>query len=342
MVGGVTTAASIIPQVRRPRVAVLTSPTTPPLPNRDRLEQLADLTLTDAPGLGTALRGAEVLLLWDFFSGALQEHWESADALEWAHVAAAGVDALIFPALQASSVVVTRSPGVFDRPIAEFVLGAVLAHDKQLLRSRELQQRHVWQHREVILTQGSTALVVGTGGIGRECARLLRLLGMHVRGVGRVARAADPDFGEVVASDDLARHVGWADHLVLAAPLTPATRGLVDAEVLAAMRPTAHLVNVGRGALVDEPALLAALRGARVAAATLDVFAVEPLPPEHPFWDLPQVAISAHMCGDYVGWRAALARVFEDNLGRWVRGEPLPGRIDLTTGYAARTPREAR
>jgi phosphoglycerate dehydrogenase-like enzyme len=176
-------------------------------------------------------------------------------------------------------------------------------------------------------------LVVGTGGIGREIARLLRVAGLEVRGVGRVARADDPDFGEVIASSELKAAAGWADHLILAAPLTEATRGLVDDQVLSAMKPDAHLVNVARGPLVDEKALLAALRTGQIGAATLDVFDTEPLPPGHPLWDAPGVTITAHMSGDVAGWQDTLAKQFATNVRHWLAGEPLLNVVDKKLGY---------
>ena len=317
----------------RPRVVVLTTAATPVPAGLTAWGGLADVTLSGAAELPDTLPGADVLLLWDFFSTALRDHWASASALRWVHVAAAGVDATLFPELRRSEVVVTNSAGVFDRPVAEFVLAAVLAHDKQVHVSSALQRERRWLHREVASTAGGRALVVGTGGIGRATARLLRAVGMEVRGAGRVGRRDDPDLGLVVPSDELAEHVGWADHVVLVAPLTPATHHLVGADVLAAMRPGAHLVNVGRGALVDEPALVEALRTGPLGFATLDVFEEEPLPWGSPLWTLPDVAVSAHMCGDVVGWRDRLAALFEDNLRRYVHGRTLRNVVDLELGY---------
>lgn len=314
-------------------MVVLTAPGTRPPHNANSLEELADVVWTDAPGLADALPGAEILFVWDFFSTALRDAWSRADALEWVHVAAAGVDSLLFDELRKSGVEVTNAHGAFDGPIAEFVLASVLAHDKQLHTSKELQRRSAWRHREVQRTAGRTALVVGTGGIGRATARLLRAVGLEVRGAGRTAREGDPDFGTVLASAELAEHAGWADHLVLIAPLTEQTRGLVGAGVLARMKPTAHLVNVGRGALVDEPALVEALRGGTIAAASLDVFTEEPLPAAHPFWELENVHVSAHMSGDVVGWRDTLADQFADNLARWCAGGELVNRVDKELGY---------
>lgn len=286
----------------------------------------------DAEGLREAVRGARGLLLWDFFSTAVRDVWDEAGALEWIHVTAAGVDTLLFDALRDSDVVVTNAQGVFDRPIAEYVLGAVIAHAKDSRTSFDLQRRREWRHRETRTVLGAKALVVGTGAIGREIARLLRAAGLEVRGAGRVARSGDPDFGEVVASSNLADEVGDVDQLVLAAPLTEATRGLVDAKVLAAMKSDAHVINVARGPIVDEAALLNALQDRRI-AATLDVFDREPLPPEHPLWDAPGATITAHMSGDVVGWRDTLAAQYAENVRRWLAGEPLLNVVDKKLGY---------
>lgn len=318
---------------RRPKLVVLTSPGVPDLPNAREIETLAEVVYADADRLPEALPGAQVLLVWDFFSTALRDAWQSATDLEWIHVAAAGVDSLLFDELRVSDITVTNAHGAFDVPIAEFVLASILAHDKQLHRSKELQREAEWQHRELQQTARQRALVVGTGGIGRATARLLSAAGLKVTGAGRTGRERGEDFGTVIASSDLADHVGEVDHLVLIAPLTNATRGLLNSEVLHRMKPSAHVVNVGRGALVDEPALVNALREERIAAVSLDVFEHEPLPRDHPFWAMPNVHMSAHMSGDVVGWRTTLAEQFEDNLGRWLHGKTLKNQVDKHLGY---------
>jgi len=304
----------------------------------DEIEDRAEVRYTDAAGLADALVGADVLFLWDFFSSALRDAWPYADRLRWVHVAAAGVDTLLFDELRDSDVVVTNARGVFDGPIAEFALASVLAHAKQLHRSRDLQREHVWQHRETHEVRGQRAVVVGTGAIGRATARLLTAVGMDVFGAGRAARSGDPDFGEVIASADLADHVGDADHVVVTAPLTDQTRGLIDRRVLTAMKSTAHLVNVGRGPVVDEHALAAALGAGDIGAASLDVFETEPLPADSPLWDMPNVAISAHMSGDVIGWQTTLARQFLDNAGPYLAGaDPasLTNVVDQQLGFVA-------
>lgn len=317
----------------RPVVTVLCATDGDRPPAMGEVEARAEVRYTDATGLRAAIRDAQALFLWDFFSGAVQDVWSEAAHLSWIHVAAAGVDTLLFPALVDSDVVVTNARGVFDRPIAEFVLGSVLANALDLHRSHDLQLARSWRHRETRTVAGSTALVVGTGAIGREIARLLRAAGMQVRGAGRTARDSDPDFGAVVSSAELADHVGWADHVVVVAPLTDATRGLIDQRVLGAMKPAAHLVNVGRGPIVDEDALVAALTDGSIAGASLDVFATEPLPPNHPLWTTPGVVVTPHMAGDAVGWLDRLAQQFVDNAHRWLEGAELVNVVDKRLGF---------
>lgn len=305
-----------------------------------RIEELADraeLRFCVAGSLAEALPGAEALFLWDFFSPAVRDAWGQADRLAWIHVAAAGVDSLMFDDLAASAVTVTNAQGIFDRPIAEFVLGAIFSCAKDFAGSQEYKRQRTWAHRETERVQGTHALVIGTGAIGRETARLLRAVGMSVRGVGRRARSEDPDFGTVVDSAELAQHIGWADHVVNAAPLTSQTRGLIDAEVLGTMKPGAHLVNIGRGESVEETSLIQALRHGPLGFASLDVFEEEPLPQASPLWDMDNVLISAHMSGDVLGWRDALADQFIDNALRWLDDRPLENVVDTAKGYVPRT-----
>lgn len=307
------------------------------------IEDLARVRHATADTLADELPGADILVLWDFFSRSLAENWGDPTAsLRWVHVCAAGVDSLLFDDLVSSDVVVTNASGVFDQPIAEFVLASILARDKRLHESMALQGEHRWRHRETTLTGQSSALVVGTGGIGRATARLLTAVGMRVTGAGRTARTGDPDFGDVIATADLAAHVGDFDNVILLAPLTPQTDQMVDARVLAAMKPGAHLINVGRGQLVDEPALVAALKAGTPAAASLDVFVDEPLSPDSGLWDLPNVAISAHMSGDVLGWRDSLADQVLDNLRKYRESggtgldRALSNVVDKQRGYVTR------
>ncbi|WP_442785215.1 D-2-hydroxyacid dehydrogenase [Amycolatopsis sp. H20-H5] len=297
------------------------------------IEAEAVVRYTDAGGLAEALSGADALFVYDFLSMAVPGAWHAADRLHWLHIASAGVDPVMFPGLRESEVVLTNSRGVFDDAIAEYVLGVVLAFAKGFARSLELQREVRWQHRESERIAGTEALVVGTGPIGRSIARLLRAAGMRVSGVGRRARTGDPDFGDVHASSELALHLPSADYVVAVAPLTEHTKGLFDAKAFAAMKPSARFVNVGRGELVVTADLVAALREGALAGAALDVFDIEPLPSESPLWTLPNVLVSPHMSGDFLGWRNALVEVFAGNFTRWRAGEALHNVVDKQLGY---------
>jgi phosphoglycerate dehydrogenase-like enzyme len=295
----------------------------------------AEVRCTDASGLARALAGADVLLVWDFLSTAVADAWPAADRLAWVHIASAGVDRLLFPGLVESPVVVTNARGVFDRPMAEYVLGLVLAFAKDLPRTLDLQREQVWRHRETERVAGTRALVVGTGAIGREIGRVLQAVGVEVVGVGRRARDADPDLGTVHAAPDLPDLLPDADWVVVAAPLTDDTRGMFDAAAFSRMKPTARFVNVGRGPLVVEDDLAAALAAGEIAGAALDVFETEPLPPGHPLWTAPGLLVSPHMSGDAAGWLDTLADLFVANYRRWRAGDTLLNVVDKRLGYVA-------
>jgi len=318
---------------KRPVVAALYREALPP--RISEVEELADVRLTTADGLAKAMNGADVLYQWHSFSPALKENWHAASSLKWVHVSAAGVSQLLFDELIQSDVTYTNSRGVLSRAIAEFALGFVLDMAKDSQGSSRLQLLQRWQHRTTRKIQGQTALVVGTGSIGREIARLFRAVGMEVDGAGRTARPGDADFGRIHASCDLAGTVHDYDYLVLAAPLTTDTRGLVGAEVLTAMKRTARLINVGRGELVDTPALLEALTSGAIAGAALDVVHPEPLPEGHPLWDMANVIITPHMSGDTEDYLDDLGKLFVENLKRYCNGEPLDNIVDKTLGFVS-------
>lgn len=300
-------------------------------------ERLARVRYVRETELAEALPGAGAVFMWDFLSDALAGAWPSGGGPDWVHIASAGVDRLLFPALVEGDTIVTNSRGIFDEPIAEYVLGLVLAFAKDLHTTLRLQGERRWRHRETERITGARALVVGTGPIGRAIGRRLGAAGLAVAGAGRTARDADPDLGTVHPMERLDEALAEADYVVLAAPLTPQTRGMIDAAALARMRPSARLVNVGRGALVCEPDLVKALGDGRIAGAALDVFEDEPLPASSPLWEMPNVIVSPHMSGDVIGWRDELVRLFTDNLGRYVSGRPLRNVVDKRLGYVGST-----
>ncbi|MEU4667133.1 D-2-hydroxyacid dehydrogenase [Amycolatopsis sp. NPDC023774] len=304
-----------------------------PPPDMAAIEEAAVVRYTDARGLPEALTGAQGLFVYDFLSTAVPGAWHAAGDLRWLHIASAGVDPVLFPGLVESDVVLTNSRGVFDDAIAEYVLGVVLAFAKDFARSLDLQRAGTWQHRETERVAGREVLVVGTGPIGRSIARLLRAAGLRVSGAGRRPRTGDPDFGTVHDSAQLTQHLPAFDYVVAVAPLTEQTKGMFDAAAFAAMKPSARFVNVGRGELVVTSDLVAALRGGQIAGAALDVFDTEPLPGDSPLWTMPDVLLSPHMSGDFLGWRTTLVEVFAANFRRWVAGEPLHNVVDKRLGY---------
>ena len=320
----------------RLKVAVLMRADDTLPPAFDRLRHEAEVRLATETTLGDALKGADVLVVWDFVSPVLESVFHHADTLRWIHIASAGVDAHMFPALRASDVMVTNARDIFNRPIAEFTLSYMLTFSKDMLRSRALQSRHHWLHRETTDLRGSTALIVGTGAIGREIARVLRGVGVEVRGAGSTARTGDPEFGVVIDSAQLSQHVSDIDWLINIAPLTPRTHHLITSEVFTAMPTSAYFLNLGRGASVVTDDLVWALENAEIAGAALDVVDPEPLPENHPLWDYENVIITPHMSGDTHGWQNRLAQQFMNNWERYRRGAPLENLVDVYTGYSAR------
>jgi phosphoglycerate dehydrogenase-like enzyme len=325
------TKDSLVMTAAAPIVVVLYGDHRPP--GMAEVEAAADVRYATAEQLPEALPGADALFVWDFLSTAVANAWPHADRLRWVHIAAAGVDPLMFPDLVRSPVVVTNSRGIFDRPIAEYVLGLILAFAKDLPGTLDLQRERLWRHRETERIDQQRALVVGTGSIGRTIGRLLSAAGMTVTGVGRRSRSADPDLGEIHASAELPSLLPAADYVVVAAPLTDQTRGLFDAAAFVRMKPTARLINIGRGPIVVEEALATALHERQIAGAALDVFAEEPLPRDNVLWSAPNLIISPHMSGDFVGWLDTLADLFVENFRRWLAGDDLLNVVDKDLGY---------
>lgn len=304
-------------------IVVLTAPGEAELPGLQALADSARVrTLSSEQELTATLPGADILVVTDFRSGLLERCWPGTHNIQWVHATSAGVDALRFPALWGSDIPVTNARGLFDRGIAEYVLGSILLFAKDFAGNLHHQRQHQWRHRDTERIDGRQVLVVGAGSIGGEVSQLLRAVGMKVTGLARSSRK-DPRFDQVLANECLLEQLAQADFVVITAPLTENTRGLFDRHTLAAMKPTARLINVGRGPIVRTDDLVDALHHGRIAGAALDVFEEEPLPPDHPLWDMPNVMISAHMAGDFIGWREALGEQFVENFRRWQAGDSL-------------------
>ncbi|MFI5754520.1 D-2-hydroxyacid dehydrogenase [Streptomyces sp. NPDC051569] len=299
-----------------------------PPPRLGRLTGRAEIRYADEDGLAAQLPHADALLAWDFTSDAVRNAWPGEGPRpRWVHTASAGVDRLLCPELIASDTVVTNARGIFEGPIAEYVAGLVLAMAKDLPGTLELQRQRRWRHREGLRVAGSRATVVGAGPIGRAVATTLRALGVTVAVTGRTARPG------VHGPEQLDRLLTRADWVICAAPLTDATRGMFDARLFGLMQPSARFINVGRGQLVVEDDLVAAVSNRWLAGAALDVFDREPLGPDSPLWDVPGVIVSPHMSGDTVGWRDRLGAQFVDLYELWAAGKPLPNVVDKKRGY---------
>ncbi|MGH2885173.1 MAG: D-2-hydroxyacid dehydrogenase, partial [Solirubrobacteraceae bacterium] len=253
-------------------------------------------------------------------------------ALRWIQATSAGAGEQVSTAGLSEDdlhrVTVTSAAGVHAGPLAEFALFGLLAFARGLPRLLADQHARRWGHYPVGELSGRTLLIVGLGQIGEEVARLAAAFGMRVVGISRSAASDSPHVHEVRRTSELHECLPEADAIVISAPLTEATRGLIDAAAIARIKPGAIFVNVGRGGVVDEPALIEALRSGRLAGAALDVFASEPLPAESPLWELPNVLVSPHTAGLSVRENERIAALFVENLGRYLRGEGLRNRVD--------------
>ncbi|MGB8876138.1 MAG: D-2-hydroxyacid dehydrogenase [Solirubrobacteraceae bacterium] len=315
--------------MRDPSVAVLLAKGEAPPDGLDLVSPLADVHLVDdAATLAEALRRAEVMFVWDFRSGLLRTAWPDDCSVRWIHTGSIGVDVVLVDPVLEGDIVVTNTRGVFERPIAEYVLGLILMFAKDLRGTLARQRERRWEHRETETIDGARVVILGAGGVAREVAPLLRAAGMEVQVVGRTARTGDSGLGDVRAGMEVDELLPGADFVVVALPLTSETRGYLDGRRIGLLSPRARIVNIGRGPLIDEDALLAALRSGAIAGAALDVFATEPLPPEHPFWAMDQVVVSPHMSGDRIGWEREVVSRFADNLRRWLAGEELRNVVD--------------
>jgi phosphoglycerate dehydrogenase-like enzyme len=253
--------------------------------------------------------------------------------IRWVHAVSAGVDVVLSPEVLERDVIVTRTRGLHDRTVSEFAMALVLLAAKRLREALAAQQRREWIELAPAQLAGATLTVVGYGEIGRAVARRARAFEMRVLGVRKHPRPDDVA-DEVVGVDRLADVLARSDYVVLCAPLTSETRHLIGPAELRAMPAHAVLVNVGRGELVDEAALEAALRNGHPRLALLDTFSVEPLPPGHPLWSNPRVVVTPHAAGVRMSHLHSTALdQFLDNLQRYLRGQPLLNVVDKRLGY---------
>jgi phosphoglycerate dehydrogenase-like enzyme len=300
--------------------------------------------LADGP-----LDDVEVMLRGWLSSDAFDRLLARAPHLTWVHSATSGVERALTPAALERGLVVTNARGVFSRPIAEYVLMMILSVSRRLPQLLELQRERTWQPLEGAELRDVTVGIIGLGSIGRAVGALATAFGCRVVAVRRRpdgdatsaaggAGGEEKTFGEVMLDrvggpETLVELLGESDFIVLAAPLTPETEDMINDETLALVKPGAWLINVARGRLIDERALLRALRDGPLGGAVLDTFRDEPLPPKSSFYDLPNVIVTPHTAWSSGRVLDRSVELFCDNLRRFAKGEPLLNVVDPAAGY---------
>ena len=259
----------------------------------------------------------------------------NAPKLRWLHTFSAGVDRHVPELAGRPDVLLTNNTGAYDAPISEHVIAMIFAAAKRLPQHLAAQGRSEWQrevpHADV---RGATLVILGMGSIGTELARLASGIGMRVIGIRRdPSRPGGPGVERVVAPERFAEVVPEADYLVVTAALTPKTLGMVSAEIIGALKPTAWLINIARGPIIDEAALAAALKDRRIGGAALDVFETEPLPATSPLWSLDNAILTPHVSNSSPKVRERSLALVVENVRRFKAGERLLNLVDRSLGY---------
>lgn len=294
------------------------------------------IQLPDLDNLAKEIVDAEVFVGWQL----RPEQFKEADKLRWIHATTAAVHQLMFPELVASDVRVTNSTEIHGPVVAEHAIALALALAKGLPWAGKYQQHHHWGQQDLWRSfarpreiAGATLGVIGLGAIGRESVRLAKALGMRVIAVREHPERGAEGADRVLGPAELDQLLGQSDYVLLAAPLTARTQTLFDDRAFEKMRSDACVLNVSRGALVDEDALGRALRKRKIRAAALDVFQTEPVPPDSPLWDLENLVITPHTAAlTEKLWERHLVRIGE-NLRRYLARNPLLGEVDKQRGY---------
>ncbi|WP_290814292.1 D-2-hydroxyacid dehydrogenase [Halovivax sp.] len=284
------------------------------------LRDLEDATITvaDTPAESReAFERATVAL-----TPRLPDEWlERADRLQWAQATSAGYDHYDLDALEESGIALTTAAGVHGQPIGEWVLGAMLGFERTLFEARERQRDGVWLRDGGGELGSKTVGIVGLGAIGGRVAELASAVGCDVIGTKRDPSTAPDAVDEAVPPAELDAVLHRSQYLVLACPLTDETRELIDAAAFETMPRDAVLVNVARGDVVDQDALVESLQQGRIGGAALDVFSTEPLPSDSPLWDLPNVLVTPHVAGSTPRYYDRVAEIFRENYERFVAGD---------------------
>jgi phosphoglycerate dehydrogenase-like enzyme len=278
---------------------------------------------------------ADILLVWSTQREFLESAYAKASKVKWIHGRFAGLDHVMFPELKAITVPFTNARGVYSQSLAEFVLAAMLYFAKDIPRMRRNQQAAQWAPFDVLELSKQTMGIVGYGDIGRACAWRAKAMGMRVMALRRRPELSDGDrqVDRVYGWDRRLEMIAECDYVVCAAPLTSQTKSMVSDAEFAAMKPGAVILNVGRGPVIDEPAMIRALESGRIKGAGLDVTAVEPLPADSPLYKMDNVLLSPHCADHTTDWLNDAMTLFLQQLERFLEGKPLENLVDVTQGY---------
>ncbi|HEY6391138.1 MAG TPA: D-2-hydroxyacid dehydrogenase [Bryobacteraceae bacterium] len=314
------------------KLLAIANPTAGYLRLLDRIAEPVDIQVgNDLEFLKAHAANADVLLNAGPEGNLLQVVFPFARKVQWVHTLSAGVDKVLFPELIESPAPLTNGRGAFKDGLAEFAIASMLFFAKDLRRLVRNQEAGRWEQFDVVFLRGQVLGIVGYGEIGRESARLARALGMHVVAASR--RGANMGDAQVYPLEQLREMLSVCDYVLLATPLTPETRGMFGEAELGAMKSSAVIINVGRGPVIVEAALVAALERKQIRGAALDVFDREPLPEGHPFYRLDNVLLSPHSADHTVGWEQLAMRIFIANFERFRNGQPLTNVVDKKAGY---------
>jgi phosphoglycerate dehydrogenase-like enzyme len=316
---------------------VLSEPAMPQLSMLGELHQSADVVVGNTThAFGKAAADAEVIFNWSGSLSLIREVFLMSPHVRWVHSRSAGLERTLFPELIASDVVMTNGSGVFSPSLGEFALAAILYFAKDFRRMIRNQMAGAWEPFDVLPISGKTIGIVGYGDIGRAVAARVRPLGMNVLAIKRRVskqNSADPLANQIFGAEERIGVLSRCDYIVVAAPLNAETRGLIGPAEFAAMKPGAVIINVGRGPVIEENAMIKALSEGTIKGAALDVFDEEPLPEGHPFYEMENVLLCPH-CADHTpDWLDNAMRFFIDQFERFRSGEMLLNVVDKKLGY---------
>lgn len=317
-------------------LVIVTNPKDGNPPLLDRMPADIHVTIgTQASDFDSSIAQAEVIFTWGAKREVMEQLLAKAKNLKWIHSRSAGLDSLLFPALAESPVPLTNGKGVFSQSLGEFVIAGAMFFAKDLRRMLRNQEAGRWEQFNVTELRGRTMGIVGYGDIGRAAAQRAKCMGMTVLALRRNPALSkdDPAVDRVFGFEGLHEMLPQCDYVVAAAPLTPETKHLLSTAEFALMKPTAVVMNVGRGPVIHEAAIVEALQSNRIRGAALDVFEVEPLPAESPLYKMQNVLLSPHCSDNTEDWLEQAMIFFYANLERFRKGEPLQNIVDKKRGY---------